>query len=81
MANRYWVGGTGNWSNTARWSETSGGAGGASVPTAADNVIFDTGSASDNYTVTIDTAATCLDFTMENQLERARKSLGQELLL
>lgn len=64
MANRYWVGGTGNWSNTARWSETSGGAGGASVPTAADNVIFDTASASDNYTVTVDAAATCLDFTM-----------------
>lgn len=65
MANRYWVGGTGNWSNTARWSETSGGAGGASVPTAADNVIFDSGSHNDNYTVTVDAAATCLDFTMD----------------
>ena len=29
MANRFWVGGTGNWSDTARWSTTSGGAGGA----------------------------------------------------
>jgi hypothetical protein len=36
MADRYWVGGTGTWSstNTANWSTSSGGAGGASVPTA-----------------------------------------------
>lgn len=73
MANRYWVGGTGNWSNTARWSETSGGAGGASVPTAADNVIFDSGSASDNYTVTVDAAASCLDFTMGKPTGASKK--------
>lgn len=50
MANRFWVpsGGTsdGNWNtvNTANWSATSGGAVGASAPTAADNVIFDANS-------------------------------------
>lgn len=45
MANRYWVG-TGTWdgSNTANWSTTSGGAGGASVPTSSDNVIFNSSS-------------------------------------
>lgn len=37
MANRYWIGGTGNWSDTSHWSASSGGAGGASKPTAADN--------------------------------------------
>lgn len=37
MAARYWIGtGTGNWSDTANWSTTQGGAGGASVPTASD---------------------------------------------
>ena len=41
MANRYWVGGTGNWSDTARWSTSSGGSGGASVPTSSDNAFFD----------------------------------------
>lgn len=43
MANRYWVGGTGTWnsSNTTNWSATSGGAGGASVPTSVDDVFFD----------------------------------------
>ena len=36
MANRYWVGNGGNWSDTAHWSTTSGGSGGASVPTSTD---------------------------------------------
>lgn len=38
---RFWVGGSGNWTSTTHWSLTSGGASGASVPTAADSVIFD----------------------------------------
>jgi hypothetical protein len=42
MADRYWVGGTANWDNTAgtKWSTTSGGTGGASRPTTADDVFF-----------------------------------------
>jgi hypothetical protein len=46
MAARYWVGGTGTWDavNTTNWSATSGGAGGASVPTAVDNAFFDAAS-------------------------------------
>ena len=52
MANRYWVGGSGSWSasSTANWSATSGGASGASVPTATDVAIFDQAA---TYTVTI----------------------------
>jgi hypothetical protein len=48
MATRYWVGDGGPWSsaNTTNWSATSGGAGGASVPTAADDVVFDANSGS-----------------------------------
>lgn len=38
MADRYWVAGNGNWNDTAHWSLTDGGAGGASVPTSADDV-------------------------------------------
>lgn len=48
MALRYWVGGSGLWSDTTKWSTTSGGAGGASVPTAADDVIIDANSGSPN---------------------------------
>jgi hypothetical protein len=46
MADRYWILGTGSWSstNTVNWSASSGGAGGASVPTASDNVFFDANS-------------------------------------
>lgn len=39
--NRYWVAGaTGNWNDVANWSATNGGAGGASVPGAANTAIF-----------------------------------------
>jgi hypothetical protein len=43
MANRYWVGGTATWDATAgtKWATTSGGAGGAATPTAADDVFLD----------------------------------------
>ena len=60
MANRYWVGNTGNWdNNTSRWSATSGGATGASVPTLADDVFFDSASNAAAYTVTLTTAPVC----------------------
>lgn len=63
MADRYWVGGTAAWdtTSTAVWSATSGGPSGASVPTAADNVIFDSAT---TYTVTLTGALTCLSFTV-----------------
>jgi hypothetical protein len=42
LADRYWVGGTAIWDNVAgtKWATTSGGAGGASVPGANDQVFF-----------------------------------------
>lgn len=59
MADRYWVGGTGVWdaTTTTNWSATSGGAGGASAPTSADNVFFDAASNATAYTVTLGSAA------------------------
>lgn len=63
MADRFWVGGTGTWSTvlTTNWSATSGGAGGASVPTAADSVFFNQAA---TYTVTMTGALLCLDITV-----------------
>jgi len=54
MADRYWVGGAGTWNsaNTANWSDTSGGAGGFSVPTINDDVYFDLLSSAVGYIVT-----------------------------
>jgi len=51
---RYWVGGTGNWSDTARWSTSSGGGSGAAVPRSHDDVIFDSASNATAYTATVD---------------------------
>ncbi len=58
MADRYWRGGSGTWSSTTRWSETSGGAGGASVPGVGDTAIFDANSGL-NLKATINTAPLC----------------------
>lgn len=54
-ANRVWVGGTGNFSDTAHWSLTSGGAGGQTVPGSGDAVIVDNNAAGLNGgTLTVD---------------------------
>ena len=63
MANRYWVGGTATWDATVgtKWSATSGGAGGASVPTSSDAVFFDQAS---TYTVTLSGSLSCASLTV-----------------
>jgi hypothetical protein len=63
VADRYWVGGSGSWNSTTKWSTTSGGSSGASVPTASDNVFFDANSAAAHYTVTVTDNATCANLT------------------
>lgn len=67
----YWVGGTGNWSSTTKWSTSSGGASGAAIPTSLDAVVFDSASNATAYTATIDagvTLARCASFTMAGPL-------------
>jgi hypothetical protein len=60
MADRYWVGGTGSWdATTTNWSATNGGAGGASVPTASDDVFFTSLSNATAYVCTLTTAPVC----------------------
>lgn len=44
MTSFYWVGDSGNWDDSAHWSLTSGGSGGAGVPTITDDAYFDTNS-------------------------------------
>jgi len=84
MANRYWVGGTGTWdgTSTVNWSASSGGAIGASVPTAADNVFFDVNSnvGTGSFTVTMATTPRlCNDFTasgLDGAMTLAGTSIG-----
>jgi len=71
LANRYWVGGTASWDATAgaKWAAASGGAGGAAVPLATDDVFFDGiatgGGPAGAITVTVSAPAVCqnLNFT------------------
>jgi len=70
VATFYWVGGSGNWdaSDTTNWALSSGGAGGAGVPTSVDDVIFDASSdVGAPFTVTVTgtslAAAVCNDMT------------------
>lgn len=65
MASRYWVGGTGTWndSDTSHWSATSGGASGASVPTASDNVFINGSSGGGTITTGSTNPMLNLDFT------------------
>jgi hypothetical protein len=50
----YWVGGTGNWSDSNHWSLTSGGAPSGCIPSPDSDVIFDNNSFPAGGTVTID---------------------------
>lgn len=66
MASRYWVGGTTTWNGTAgtKWATTSGGAGGAAVPTSSDDVFFDGNSGASTVTIaTVDAFCLNLNFT------------------
>jgi hypothetical protein len=67
MATRYWVGGSGNWdtTTTTNWSTSTGGTGGASAPTSADDVIFDANSniGTTIFTVAIPGTANCNNFS------------------
>jgi gliding motility-associated-like protein len=56
----YWVGNGGNWNDAHHWSHTSGGNGGAGIPTYTDDVFFDLNSFSNPYEqVTITGTALC----------------------
>jgi len=65
MPDRYWVGGTASWDGTAgtKWAATSGGAGGVSVPTAADAVFFDAASTGTCTIATGNTGAASINCT------------------
>jgi hypothetical protein len=62
---RYWVGGTASWDGTAgtKWAATSGGAGGESVPTTADDVFFDANSSGTCTIVAGNTGAKSINCT------------------
>jgi hypothetical protein len=68
MADRYWRGGNGTWfSSTTNWSATSGGAGGASLPTDNDDVYIDANSNTGTgaFTITISGTVRCRNISFD----------------
>ncbi len=61
--NRYWIAGTGSWSQSSHWASSSGGGGGCSVPTSSNPVFFDGNSGGGTATVNVDAALASLDTT------------------
>ena len=60
----YWIGNVGNWTDEQHWSTSSGGVGGACIPTLADNVVIDDKSFNYNgASINIDAPADVKDFT------------------
>lgn len=70
MANRFWIGNSGSWDDPTNWSTTSGGTGGAAVPTAADDVFFDAHSFPVTFAplVSLASNASCHNFTALNSI-------------
>ena len=63
MANRYFRGLVDDkWNNSGNWASSPGGAGGAGVPTASDDVYLDDGEYPS--TITVDVNATCLSISI-----------------
>lgn len=68
----YWIGGTGNWNDSNKWSLSSGGIVANVIPTAEDVVIFDKLSfATTDQTVTLTTDANC--YTLGWYADKATK--------
>ncbi len=65
-ATRYWVGGTGNWTQaSAHWASTSGGSPAAgNLPTSSDDIIFDSNSGTG--TVTVNSAVTVVSISFSS---------------
>ena len=65
MATYYWVGGSGTWDNSSKtnWATSSGGTGGAAVPTTGDTVNFDSNSGT-AAVVTVAATAACAACTI-----------------
>lgn len=84
MANVYWFGGTGNWSDQANhWSNNSGNVPASlhgSVPGTDDDVVFDSLSHTTNYTVTVDATSNCQNITVGAPLSGKATLAGFSIL-
>lgn len=63
LATLFWVGSTGNWSQSSHWARVSGGSGGVGIPLATTAVVFDANSGT-AATVTVDTGGLAKSITI-----------------
>lgn len=77
---KYWVNGSGLWSDTTHWSATSGGAGSDGVPISSSDVVFDSASNAIDYTVTVDASSNCKGLTFGNPASGALTFAGSSTL-
>lgn len=84
MANRYWVGGSGNWSDdTNHWASTSGGSPSTgNLPTSLDNVIINSSSGLSGGTITLDSInGEMNNFTSSTGISYTIDDLGDGVIL
>jgi hypothetical protein len=76
----FWIGGSGNWSDSQHWSINSGGAPADCVRGSSDDVVFDENSfTEEGKTVTLDVPlASCKSMTWQNTIAGASVSGGVE---
>jgi hypothetical protein len=75
---RYWVGNGGSWSNIAKWSASSDGAGNETIPLCHDTVIFDPNSiTSGSQTITADMPRIGKDITFTGVANTPALSFSQ----
>lgn len=71
------IGTAANWNSVQSWSATSGGVGGASVPTSADNVYFNANSfTAGSQVVTVNATAYCLNMDWTGSLNTPTLTLS-----
>ena len=66
MANKYWIGNSGNWGDASHWSLSSGGTWNAGIPTSSDNVHFDASSFDASGSIYVNINASCRDIDFSN---------------
>ena len=64
-ADFYWVGNSGSWNDASHWALSSGGQGGAGVPSQNDNVIFDNLSVNQPSNISVHQQVFCSSFNVQ----------------
>ncbi|MCW8941376.1 MAG: SprB repeat-containing protein, partial [Flavobacteriales bacterium] len=79
-ADFYWVGNSGSWNDASHWALSSGGQGGAGVPSQNDNVIFDNLSVNQPSNISVQQQVFCSSFNVQTSKNIVFSSLPSATL-